>query len=550
MPQIMLMKAEYLVLLSLLLTTVVITNAFYIKKQFYPSVVYLTKSSTSLAVLYVQAFVFVILFETCLAFTVFRDDFSPRFVALFAILLFLKCFHWLLEDRVDYMEQSPVLGTIFHARVVGLLSVLCLLDYLFISSAYMHTIAKGASVQIVFGFEYAILLVSVISTAIKYILHSIEIRAGEQWENKGVFMLYSDLILGFFRLTLYMIFIIVMMKIHTFPLFAIRPMFIAMRSFRKSCNDVLESRRAIRNLNTMYPDLTAEELANVADTTCIICREEMQVQQSIKRLSCQHIFHKNCLRSWFQRQQTCPICRTTVLRPTPPRAGGVAAGAAAAPPPPPPNGQPAAASQAQAQIPVSPVRFVAPPPLSPSASAAPTSSSSTSNNTTTTTQASPPNSNTMGVGIFPQIPFNPCPMVLPPFAFPPPPLPPTDFTGMSEETIRAMEGTELAHVQARIQCLRNVRTLLDASMIQMQQYMNIVLTQSNMENGPHLLSNLKNDLDQVLSSSENNNSTNNILNSMDENDADVIRRRRLEHYANRFSPSTTNQDNNNNNNDS
>jgi len=43
--------------------------------------------------------------ETCLAFTVFRDDFSPRFVALFAILLFLKCFHWLLEDRIDYVRK-------------------------------------------------------------------------------------------------------------------------------------------------------------------------------------------------------------------------------------------------------------------------------------------------------------------------------------------------------------------------------------------------------------------------------------------------------------
>jgi E3 ubiquitin-protein ligase synoviolin len=42
-------------------------------------------------------------------------------------------------------------------------------------------------------------------------------------------MLYSDLILGFFRVVLYMIFMIVMMKIHTFPLFAIRPMFIAMK---------------------------------------------------------------------------------------------------------------------------------------------------------------------------------------------------------------------------------------------------------------------------------------------------------------------------------
>lgn len=42
--------------------------------------------------------------ETCLAFTVFRDDFSPRFVALFTLLLFIKCFHWLVEDRVDYVS--------------------------------------------------------------------------------------------------------------------------------------------------------------------------------------------------------------------------------------------------------------------------------------------------------------------------------------------------------------------------------------------------------------------------------------------------------------
>ena len=34
------------------------------------------------------------------------------------------------------------------------------------------------------------------------------------------------------------------------------------------------SRRAIRNLNTLYPDATAEDLANT-DTVCIICREEM-----------------------------------------------------------------------------------------------------------------------------------------------------------------------------------------------------------------------------------------------------------------------------------
>lgn len=56
-------------------------------------------------------------------------------------------------------------------------------------------------------------------------------------------------------------------------------------------------------------------------------------------------------------------------------------------------------------------------------------------------------------------------------------MPPTNFTGLSEETIRAMEETELTHVHARIQCLRNVRTLLDASIMQMEQYMNVILTQ-------------------------------------------------------------------------
>ena len=44
--------------------------------------------------------------ETCLAFTVFREDFSTKFVALFTVLLFLKAFHWLVEDRVDYVSVA------------------------------------------------------------------------------------------------------------------------------------------------------------------------------------------------------------------------------------------------------------------------------------------------------------------------------------------------------------------------------------------------------------------------------------------------------------
>lgn len=128
------------------------------------------------------------------------------------------------------MERSPVIGAIFHVRVSALLSVLGLLDYLMISHAYQSTIAKGATVQLVFGFEYAILITMVANIAIKYVLHAAEMRTDNPWENKAVFLLYTELVIGFIRVVLYLLFVAIMVRIYTLPLFAFRPMYYTMRS--------------------------------------------------------------------------------------------------------------------------------------------------------------------------------------------------------------------------------------------------------------------------------------------------------------------------------
>ena len=39
-----------------------------------------------------------------------------------------------------------------------------------------------------------------------------------------------------------------------------------------------------------------------------------------------------------------------------------------------------------------------------------------------------------------------------------------------------MEGAERAAVEARIQCLRNIETLLDAATVQLNQYLSILTT--------------------------------------------------------------------------
>ena len=81
----------------------------------------------------------------------------------------------LAEDRVDYMERSPSISMLFHVRVISLALLLAVIDVNFIVHAYQSTLSKGASVQLVFGFEYAILLTIVANTLVKYILHSIDL---------------------------------------------------------------------------------------------------------------------------------------------------------------------------------------------------------------------------------------------------------------------------------------------------------------------------------------------------------------------------------------
>nr|SVE80035.1 EOG090X03TK [Daphnia magna]SVE81232.1 EOG090X03TK [Daphnia magna] len=488
------MRIELVILGSLVLSTSVVGNAYYQKKQFYPSVVHITKSNPSMMVMYIQALVIVVLLgklmkkiffgqlraaevehlidrswyaitETCLAFTVFREDFSTKFVALFTVLLFLKAFHWLVEDRVDYMERSPIISWLFHFRVTSLLLVLGVLDWHFIQVAYYATLTQGASVQLVFGFEYAILLTMVAMVTVKYALHTYDINRENPWEDKAVFLLYAELAIGFIKVILYMMFMLIMIRVYTLPLFAVRPMYLAMRSFKKALSDVILSRRAIRNLNTLYPDATTEDLANT-DNVCIICREEMVT--GAKKLPCNHIFHATCLRSWFQRQQTCPTCRLEVLRapgnpignPAPPAAANMRPPQQQAAPSPPPLQAAANAPQAapvQPPLPPfipphHPFNFPFPMPNIPQQAGA-------------NDARYVPDANG-------QRPVMPPPFSLPPFMpfVVPPPRPPANLGALSDAELRAMEGQERRHLEARIRVLRDIQTLLDAAVLQMNQY--------------------------------------------------------------------------------
>ncbi|XP_059063525.1 E3 ubiquitin-protein ligase RDUF1-like [Cryptomeria japonica] len=53
-----------------------------------------------------------------------------------------------------------------------------------------------------------------------------------------------------------------------------------------------------------------------AESVCSICTELFQVGENARQMPCHeaHIFHTGCLLPWLERRNSCPICRTRLLR--------------------------------------------------------------------------------------------------------------------------------------------------------------------------------------------------------------------------------------------
>nr|CAH8841808.1 unnamed protein product [Trichobilharzia regenti] len=495
---------------SLIISSIIVSNTYYRKKQFYPTVVYLTNNQPSLSILLFQCVVILFLFvraltyaffgrlqraevdnlvsqswyaffDMCLVFAFFQNELGTEFLFLFAILLFVRAFHWLIEERVDYMERTPAISILFHVRIMTLITLLTLIDGYFIKTSYWRPATHGLSVHLALGVEYFILVLSLLSTTIRYILHSIDSMREQSWSKKATYLLYVDIFIGFIRLAVYVEFMFIMWSLHPFPLFIARPIYLSVRSLKKAIRDVLMSRRAIRYMNTVFRDATAEDLAASSDTVCIICREDMSLQtdntqqaatSTLKKLPCSHIFHVSCLRSWFQRQQTCPTCRMDVIREArmqemqrqqPNRAAATNSQSENLPTS---SGQtsstvassPAAANNQNLHMPWMPPATGFPflPPFMP-----PTSTSSTQ-------------------GTQPVFPPMPPPLYMPPFMgmpviypgnlFPngniPMPDPPTGLPASADEArLRAS-------VEARFTALRQISVLLNAAVLQMNAYLN------------------------------------------------------------------------------
>ncbi|KAL6782770.1 hypothetical protein ACKKBG_A08070 [Auxenochlorella protothecoides x Auxenochlorella symbiontica] len=337
--------------LSALLAGLVIWHGFSTREEFYPAVVHLSTSKVCIAVLGNLGFAATLLtykcltriflgqlrdaeleriservsqavVETCLAMTIFREDVSPLFMAMFVVVSFLKIFHWLVADRVDFIDTNPSVPMLTHFRLVSFNLLLLATDVCLLQYTLGRTMEQGISLHFLFAFESAVASSTCLVTFIKYCMSMTDVAMGGRWEGKGTATFFLELTLDLLHLIVYAAFFAVVFSTHGIPLYLIRDLYWTFRNFHQRMLDFLRYRRITTNMDARFPDATAEDLAR-ADHTCIICREEMVVGGRTKRLPCGHVFHLHCLRSWLERQQTCPICRASVIPPAAARAAHV-----------------------------------------------------------------------------------------------------------------------------------------------------------------------------------------------------------------------------------
>lgn len=352
-------------LVSTIALSAVILNALKNHSNFYSVAIYLSKSNRSVLVLANFGFLLALLCghvvqriffgtlrpneverlydrlwffitESLLAFTIFRDEFDIPFALMFGFLLFVKSFHWLAGDRIEWMDQRPYPGPspLFHFRMSALFFILWATDFFMFLIAVENTIANGVGGMVLFASEYGILMASVLNTISKYLLSAYELRRARQrgggnappWENKSMWIFYIELATDFLKLTTYLVFFAIIITFYGLPLNIVRDVYITARSFVSRLRALHRYQTATRNMDQRYPNATADEMTAMSDRTCIICRDEMVLHEAAevpvnadgpnttpKKLPCGHVFHFHCLRSWLERQQSCPTCRRTVL---------------------------------------------------------------------------------------------------------------------------------------------------------------------------------------------------------------------------------------------
>ena len=81
--------------------------------------------------------------------------------------------------------------------------------------------------------------------------------------------------------------------------------------YLKLSQELQEKLKLLRVENTEKFEQEEQKLLKTYQMSdkCCICQEQIECNYDLKTLPCGDEFHRNCMATWLQEKQTCPLCR-------------------------------------------------------------------------------------------------------------------------------------------------------------------------------------------------------------------------------------------------
>lgn len=231
-----------------------------------------------------------------------------------------------VETAVDAPPRGLLMIPFAHVKVLALLLVLQMIDLWIVQYTALELMTHGPSVQVLFAFEAAILLVAAWSHLLLWHLHALDglLHAGHELESrwlspflhpwkeyKATLTFAVELQAQAIQFVFYLTFFGIILTYWGMPINLFREVYLSFTALKERLLAFLKYRRLMANMNTHFENVTEEHLQTVG-RVCIICRDEMTPADCKQLPVCHHVFHKSCLREWLVQQQSCPTCRSDI----------------------------------------------------------------------------------------------------------------------------------------------------------------------------------------------------------------------------------------------
>mmetsp|Transcript_11974 Transcript_11974/g.26613 ORF Transcript_11974/g.26613 Transcript_11974/m.26613 type:complete len:457 (+) Transcript_11974:455-1825(+) len=230
-----------------------------------------------------------------------------------------QALHLIADIRCTYVFEFGVPKGAVCAKIVSLTSFLAAADVLglHVYGAEVLSRAHAGCLELWVCFELAMMLAGASITAVTYMALMIDsARAEYGRERNGTLTLALDLVGCGVRVSIHLLFLSGLAFRVVIP--ERLPVYIVADLVPLVSHSVSRLRGLQRSASAMvaastFRTATSHEMARTG--TCIVCRDDFagSPNSNVVRLGCGHVFHRQCLTSWFRVQQVCPTCRHCVL---------------------------------------------------------------------------------------------------------------------------------------------------------------------------------------------------------------------------------------------